>query len=264
MALAEALHHSAGPSKKKVVERRERPSGGGGPAAGDGSHGRLRGCQGSSPRGVVATYLLRAELKKKKEEEEEERKQVLADEALDEKLDAEMDVLMAIGSERLTSRQHARLSAVLRERAELVERRKKRRTMRKRKKRSKRKLPKSSSGVRVRRCGQGSVLARRRLVVVDVSVNMYDMFQQLPIYSGRCLLPFLRQSGGHSSYATETGAVVYRCSCFPARYCATTGPLGPHSADICAGSAFAVHRWSSTSLFLRSCCYLWSCLFRKP
>ena len=34
----------------------------------------------------------------------------------------------------------------------------------------------------------------------------------LPIYSGRCLLPFFRQSGGHSSYATETGTVVYRCS----------------------------------------------------
>ena len=113
----------------------------------------LRGADGVDDTAVK--FLLRAELKKKKKEEEE-RKQVLADEALDEKLDAEMDALMAIGPERLTSRQQARLSAVLRERAELVERRKKRRTMRKRKKRSKRKLPKSSSGVRVRRCGQGS------------------------------------------------------------------------------------------------------------
>ena len=86
----------------------------------------LRGADGVDDTAVK--YLLRAELKKKKkEEEEEERKQVLADEALDEKLDAEMDALMAIGPERLTSRQQTRLSAVLRERAELVERRKKRR-----------------------------------------------------------------------------------------------------------------------------------------
>ena len=60
--------------------------------------------------------------------------------------------------------------------------------------------------------GKGPALACRRLVVVDVSVNMYDKFQQSPIFSGRCLLPFLRQSGGHSNYATETGTVVYRCS----------------------------------------------------
>ena len=40
---------------------------------------------------------------------------------------------MAIGPERLTSRQNARLSAILRERAELIERRKRRRTMRKKK-----------------------------------------------------------------------------------------------------------------------------------
>ena len=43
-------------------------------------------------------------------------------------------------------------------------------------------------------------------------MNMFDKFQQSPIFSGRCLLPFLRQSGGHSNYATETGMVVYRCS----------------------------------------------------
>ena len=35
--------------------------------------------------------------------------------------------------------------------------------------------------------GKGPAFARRRLVVVDVSVNMYDKFQQSPIYSGRCL-----------------------------------------------------------------------------
>ena len=117
---------------------------------------------------TAVKFLLRAALKKKKKEEEEERQQDLADEALDEKLDAEMDALMAIGPERLTSRQHARLTAVLRERAELVERRKKRRTMRKRKKRSKRKLPKSSSGERVRRCGQGFRSRSSLLVLVGV------------------------------------------------------------------------------------------------
>ena len=86
-----------------------------------------------------------SEFKKKRVEEEEERKQELADEALDDKLDAEFDALVATGPERLTSRQNARLSAVLRERAELVERRTKRRTMRKRKKRRKRKTPRTSS-----------------------------------------------------------------------------------------------------------------------
>ena len=49
--------------------------------------------------------------------------------------------------------------------------------------------------------GKGPAFARRRLVVVDVFVNMYDKFQQSPFYTGRCLLPFLRQSGGHSCYA---------------------------------------------------------------
>ena len=100
----------------------------------------LRGADGVDDTAVK--YLLRAELKKKKEEEEE-RKQELADEVLDDKLEAEFDALMAIG--HLTSRQEARLSAVVRERLELVERRKKRRTMRKRKKRRKRKTPKTSS-----------------------------------------------------------------------------------------------------------------------
>ena len=83
----------------------------------------LRGADGVDDTAVK--YLLRGELKKKKEEEE--RKQELADEALDDKLDAEMDALMSIGSERLTSLQNARLTALMRERAELVERRKKRR-----------------------------------------------------------------------------------------------------------------------------------------
>ena len=54
---------------------------------------------------------------------------------------------------------------------------------------------------------------------------MYDKFQQSPICSGRCLLPFLRQSGGHSCYACRdvypqcklqktvvpTGAVLGQC-----------------------------------------------------
>ena len=66
---------------------------------------------------------------------EEERKQELDDEALDNKLEAEFDALMA------TSRQEARLSAVLRERAELIER----------KKRRKKKLPRSGCTRRRRR-----------------------------------------------------------------------------------------------------------------
>ena len=164
----------------------------------------LRGADGVDDTAVK--FLFRAELKKKKKKkEDEERQQELADEALDEKLGAEMDALMAIGPERLTSRQQARLSAVLRERAELVERRKKRGTMRKRKKRSKRKLPSPLLVYGYGAVGKGPALARRRLVVVDVSVNMHDKFQQSPVYSGRCLLPFLRQCGGHSSCATETG-----------------------------------------------------------
>ena len=73
----------------------------------------LRGADGVD---TAVKYLLRAELKKKKkkeeeeEEEEEERKQELADEVLDDKLEAEIDALMAIG--HLTSRQNARLTAL--------------------------------------------------------------------------------------------------------------------------------------------------------
>ena len=61
---------------------------------------------------------------------------------LDDKLEAEFDALMAIG--HLTSRQEARLSAVMRERLELIERRQRRRVARKSKKRrKKKKLPRS-------------------------------------------------------------------------------------------------------------------------
>ena len=120
---------------------------------------------------------------------------------------------------------------------------------RKKKKRRKKKTPKSSSfrsssGVQPRRCGQGPAFARRRLVAVDVSVNMYNKFQQSPIYSGRCLLPFLRQSGGHSNYATETGTVVYRCSSrtrlFPCPVMCYAGSLGPQSARTCGVPTGAV------------------------
>ena len=122
MALAEALHHSAGPSKKKVVRRERQEEAGSetycaprgpktlppgvrpaplaevaGPQVMAATGGyvaarapllavsSLRGADGVDDTAVK--YLLRAELKKKKkEEEEEERKQVLADEALDESL----------------------------------------------------------------------------------------------------------------------------------------------------------------------------------
>ena len=97
----------------------------------------LRGADGVDDTAVK--FLLRAELKMKKEEEE--RKLELADEVLDDKLEAEFDALMAIG--HLTSRQEARLSAVMRERLELIERRKRRRLARKSKKRRKRKLPRT-------------------------------------------------------------------------------------------------------------------------
>ena len=100
----------------------------------------------------------------------------------------------------------------------------------KRKKRRKKKTPKSSSfrsssGVRPRRCGQGSRFRSSSFGGCGVFVNMYDKFQQSPIYSGRCLLPFLRLSGGHSCYACRdvytqcklqktvvlTGAVLGQC-----------------------------------------------------
>ena len=112
----------------------------------------LRGAEGVDDTAVQ--FLLRAELKKKKEEDEE-RQQELADEALDDMLEAELDALLAIDPERLTSRQDARLSAVLRERAELVERRKRRRTTRKMKKRKKKKLPRSGLTRRRRRQWRG-------------------------------------------------------------------------------------------------------------
>ena len=51
----------------------------GGRAAGSGSHGRLRGCPGSAPRGVVdgwgCRYLLGKILVEKKEEEERRKKE---------------------------------------------------------------------------------------------------------------------------------------------------------------------------------------------
>ena len=142
MALAEATHHAAprGPKTARAQEEVERetysvprhqktpppgvrpapPSEVAGPqgAAATGGYvaagapllavSSLRGADGVDDTAVK--YLLRAELKKKKEEEEEEeRKQELADEVLDDKLEAEVDALMAIG--HLTSRQEARLSA---------------------------------------------------------------------------------------------------------------------------------------------------------
>ena len=88
-----------------------------------------------------------------------------------------MDALMAIG--HLTSRQEARLSAVIRERAELIERRKRRRTMRKRKKRRKRKTPKTSSS-----CGR----VHRR----QQQCYVHDWFSWC--CSSRCVLSFGRQA----------------------------------------------------------------------
>ena len=82
----------------------------------------LRGADGVDDTAVK--YLSLAELKKEEEqEEEEERKQELVDEALDDKLGADFDALMAIGPERLTSRQGARPRAIQQERLDLIEER---------------------------------------------------------------------------------------------------------------------------------------------
>ena len=186
MALAAALHHSAGPREKVEKQQNGAPRGqktaarageGEVHAQHDGLRAQKRPLPGKrpglppepEPQGAAATvgyvaagapllavsslrgadgvddtavkFLLRAELKKKKEEDEE-RQQELADEVLDDKLEAEFDALMAIG--HLTSRQEARLSAVMRERLELIERRQRRRAARKSKKRrKKKKLPRS-------------------------------------------------------------------------------------------------------------------------
>ena len=113
----------------------------------------LRGADGVDDTAVK--YLLRAELEK---EEEEERKQELADKALDDKLDAEFDALMAIGPERLTSRQEARLRATQQERLDLIERRKRRRAARKSKKRKKTKTPRTSSSLLPRSSSTTSVV----------------------------------------------------------------------------------------------------------
>ena len=95
--------------------------------------------------------FLTASALRRKKEEEEERMQELEDEALDDKLEAELDALMAIGFERLTSRQEARLLAVQQERVDLIERRKRRRAARKTKKRRKKKLPRSGGARRPHR-----------------------------------------------------------------------------------------------------------------
>ena len=214
----------------------------------------LRGADGVDDTAVK--YLLRAELKKE-EEEEEERKQELADEVLDDKLEAEFDALMAIG--HLTSRQEARLSAVVRERLELVERRKKRRTMRKRKKRRKRKTPKTSFS-----CGR----AHRR----QQQCYVHDWFSWC--CSSRCVLSFGRQTQDATPGPLCTRRTVisglcmagFLCAVFPfivgrpcgafsgqvvlARRCATTGAgPGPDSVQLCP---WRLHRRSSwTSLLSR-------------
>ena len=89
--------------------------------------------------GTTVSYLLTVALKKKKEEEEEKRRRKkdqtearkLEYEVLEDKLEAEMDALMAIGHKRLSSRQSARLLAVQQEWLQLVERRRRRATKKK-------------------------------------------------------------------------------------------------------------------------------------
>ena len=59
---------------------------------------------------------------RKRKEEDDEATQKLKDEARLEKLEEEFEVLVAIGPERLSSRQDARLTTVMRERAEVYKR----------------------------------------------------------------------------------------------------------------------------------------------
>ena len=88
---------------------------------------------------------------------------------LDDKLEAKFNALMAIG--HLTSRQNARLTALMRERAELVEKRKKRKR--------KRKTPKTSSS-----CGRPHRRHRQ--------CHFHGWFSWC--CSSRCVLPFGRQA----------------------------------------------------------------------
>ena len=130
------------------------------------------GMDSATLRFLIASALRR----KKKEEEDEERKQELEKEALDDKLEAEMDALMAIDPERLTSRQEARLSAILPERAELIER--KRRAARKT--RRKKKLLRSGCNRRRRRqwhdCCAGFADSHTPRVVFPVVDDWPEMF----------------------------------------------------------------------------------------
>ena len=239
----------------------------------------LRGADGVDDTAVK--YLLRAELKKKKEEEEEERKQELADGALDDKLEAEFDALMAIFPERLTSRQEARLRAIQQERLDLIEWRKRRRAARKSKKRRKKKTPRTSSsccrahrrqrqwyvhgwfscGIALRAVFLPSAVRPKMLVTWAVS-NQKDSYQW-PVHGwlfgvrpwSTRLWIFL--GDGFWMYS------VFSSCWFNTGYIFTSvfWSLMVQTAETCGVSAVAVHLWSSTFPSCRRGSSSWSRLF---
>ena len=114
------------------------------------------------------------------------------DQALDDNLEAEFDALMAIG--HLTSRQEARLSAVLREWTELIERKKRRRAARKSKKRRKKKLPQTSYSCAARTRKPGHHHRRPLRLWHPVPVATFDSGYKFLQASDTCL-GFLRAGG---------------------------------------------------------------------
>ena len=178
---------------------------------------------------TTTRYLLKKALQRKEEEEEAEKEE-------------EVDELLAIPLGLRTPAQRARLYELISASSQA--------RRRKRKKRRKRKTPKSSSfrsssGVRPRRCGQGS---RSRSSSSGGCGRLREHVRQVPAVAD--LQWKVPPSISSTKWWTFQLCYGDRYGClqvqfldhvvFPARYCATTGPLGPHSADICAGSAVAV------------------------
>ena len=178
--------------------------------------------------GTSLKYLLKLALKEKEKEEEKMRREE------EEAARSELVSLIRVPQEHRTADQVRRITAASRILSTAHKR--------KRKKRRKKRTPKSSSfrsssGVRPRRCGQGSRSRssssggcgglREHVRQVPASFHFFDKVVDIPVMLRRQVRLF-------------TGAVLGQ-GCFPARYCATTGPLGPHSAENRAGAAVAVH-----------------------
>ena len=160
------------------------------------------------------------------------------------------DVLLAVPMELRSPAQRARLYELISASSQA--------RRRKRKKRRKKKAPKSSSfrsssGVWPRRCGQGS---RSRSSSSCGCGRLCEHVRHVPAVAD--LQWKVPPSISSTKWWTFQLCYGDRCSSwtklFSCPVLCNDWPLGTHSADICAGSAVAVHRWSSTSLFLRSCC----------